>query len=109
MAPSKNVVVRNNISSQLLTSGDDITVDHNIAQQAIVLPSGGRGAGRLTNVIDPYIYATLSKIDNTKGEYHLRPKANSRAIAGGYSEKAPTVDITGKERVAPIDIGAYAR
>lgn len=110
---SRNVVVRNNISAQLLISGDNVTIDHNIAQNTIAIPGGNKskyykkGAVGVGNVVEPSIYLTLTKVDNASSVYDLRPKADSRAIEAGNSDRAPPVDITGKPRVAPIDIGAY--
>ena len=68
-----------------------------------------KGAVGDHNIVEPYIYLSLTEVDNASGNYDLRPKADSPAIGAGNSDGAPPVDITGKPRVAPIDIGAYAR
>lgn len=114
--PSKNVVVRNNITTRLIYRGDNITVDHNIVAQMISADRFGKPiyivkSGRYTghNILDPEIYDTLVNINNVEGRYDVHLRENSPAIGTANPALAPNADITGKKRVAPIDIGAYAR
>jgi parallel beta-helix repeat protein len=113
--PSRNVIVRNNISAELAISGDNVTMDHNLVEKLISMPETGKvkyynkGAVGDHNVVRPYIYLSLTEVDNASGNYDLRPKADSPATGAGNSDGAPPVDITGKPRTSPIDIGAYAR
>lgn len=114
--PSENVIVRNNITTQLTSSGPGVIMDHNIVSKAITTDSTGKPVSLTTpgsygdhNIINPDIYSTLMKVDHSKGVYDLRLKANSPAIGSGNPALAPATDILGKPRVRPIDIGAYAR
>jgi hypothetical protein len=114
-SPSSHVLIRNNIIPQMNLSGVDLTWDHNLAEKLIIISKDGRTAkymsGRVgdENFIQQNIFSTLQEVDRINGHYDLRLQPNSRAIKAGNQEQAPPVDITGKERIAPIDIGAYAR
>lgn len=110
--PSQNVVIRNNITTSLIYSGINVSADHNIASNSITSTSqkvDKLGVYASSNRVDRDIYGTLMKVDNEKGIYDLRLKAGSPAIKAGNPDKAPTADIAGKARIAPVDIGAYAR
>jgi hypothetical protein len=112
---SQNAIIRNNITTRLNYTGDNITVDHNIAAKIISYSLLGKpifnskpGSYGDGNVIDPDIYSTLVNVDNDRHVYDLHLKAGSPAIGSGNSESAPATDIAGKRRIPPIDIGAYA-
>lgn len=113
--PAQDIVVRNNITTRLIYQGDRITVDHNIVAKMIATNISEKpvyfskpGTYGENNIIDPEIYNTLVKVDNVNGKYDLRPQKSSPAIGAGNPDLAPSVDITGKRRALPIDIGAYA-
>jgi hypothetical protein len=114
--PAQDIVVRNNITTRLIYQGDRIIVDHNIVAKMIATNVSEKpvyfskpGTYGEKNIIDPEIYDTLMKVDNVNGKYDLRPQQSSPAIGAGNSDLAPLVDITGRRRTLPIDIGAYAR
>jgi hypothetical protein len=46
-------------------------------------------------------------VDVQHWKFNLRPLPNSGAIGAGSSEDAPTLDIAGAPRHAPVSIGAY--
>ena len=113
--PPRNVIVRNNITTQLVYNEDGVTADHNIAARSISTTVAGKttsvskpGTYGNRNLIDPNVYGTLVTIDNTRARYDLRLKANSPAIGAGNPDSAPATDILGKPRNRPIDVGAYA-
>ena len=114
-APSENVLVLNNIAAQVIASGDNLVVDHNIASKRIDIKLGNRDLEATTgrvgdhNIIDPYIYSQFEDFDPHRGRLELRPSARSPAAGAGEAAGAPTFDVEGRRRVAPIDIGAYAR
>lgn len=114
--PSRNIIVRNNITTRLVYFGEAITADHNIIAKMIETASSGKsiyiskpGLHEGKNIIDATIYESFRAVDHSRGIYDLRPKENSLAIGRGSPDLAPRVDITGKTRNAPIDIGAFAR
>jgi hypothetical protein len=112
---SQIVIVRNNIASQFSIEGKDVVFDHNIAENKFTYRVDGRTAsiskGRIGdyNIIDPGIFHTLVNVDLRTGKLDLRPSVRSPAAGAGAADHAPTVDIAGRERSAPIDIGAFAR
>lgn len=113
--PAKNVVVRNNIVTRLVYPEAGVIVDHNVIADRIETVASGRplhisnpGSFGDNNIIDPAIYKSFVKIDHNRGQYDLRLKAGSPAVKRGSSKLAPEVDILGKKRKAPVDIGAYA-
>lgn len=111
-SPSSNVIVRNNISAQLIVTGVNMTVDHNITEIPINIDTkasshySGNGTTYMSNINDRYVYSTLIEVDNAVGKYDLRPKPGSRAVRGGNEEGAPQVDMAGNPRSSPVDIGA---
>lgn len=114
--PSQNVIIRNNITTRLVFPETGVSVDHNIVAQRIDTVISGKPiyiskAGRYgdNNTINPEIYNSLVKIDHSKNAYDLRLKANSPAIGRGNPDQAPANDISGKKRMAPVDVGAYSR
>ena len=113
--PSRNVIVRNNIATELSVEGDDVVFDHNIAEKQIAVRADGRLAkithGRVgdDNIIDPYIFHMFVDFDPRRGKTDLRPLARSPAVGAGSADQAPAVDASGRTRTPPIDIGAFAR
>ena len=61
------------------------------------------------NIIDPSIFHSFVGFDPVRGRFDLRPGAQSPAARGGAGEDAPKLDIEGRPRVPPVDIGAYGR
>jgi hypothetical protein len=113
--PARDVVIRNNITTRLIYHGERIAVDHNIVAKMIATDSPEKpiyfskpGTYSDNNIIDPQIYDTLMRVDNVNRIYDLHLRKDSPAVGAGNLDLAPTVDITGKRRTLPIDIGAYA-
>ncbi len=113
--PLTNVVLRNNIAPRIMYPEEGVTADHNIVSLMIAKSIGGKtdhfnkpGTYDRNSII-PGIFGTLVKVDHVNGKYDLRPRPNSPAVGGGNPEFAPSIDITGKRRPTPIDVGAYAR
>lgn len=113
--PSKHVVVRNNIASQISVGGFDVEADHNIALGRI-------HRLELRNIEPTAVKATFSfnfenvppdsifrNFDVGRGILDLNLAPKSPALKAGSAEGAPAVDVTGRQRIAPLDIGAYAR
>jgi hypothetical protein len=114
--PPANVIVRNNIATRLDNAEEGVSADHNLVAKMIVTSGAGKpvynsrpGQYGNGNVIDPGIYDTFVRMDQSKGIYDLRLKPNSPAIGAGNPDSAPATDILGKKRTAPIDVGAYAK
>lgn len=112
--PSRNVIVRNNIATQLTYAEFGVTADHNIIADRMGTNVSGKptfvskpGLYGDYNVIEPNIYATFVTVDHSRHVYDLRLKPNSPAIGAGNSELSPKFDIVGKRRTVPPDIGAY--
>jgi hypothetical protein len=116
VAPSKdhrassNVVVRNNISTLIGLS--DAQCDHNIAELSFACKSSTpqpRKDPRLNrNVVDKMILRSIGYDPNMK-TFDLRPTPGGSAYQAGSEQSAPPVDITGRKRVAPYDVGPFAR
>lgn len=114
--PSQRVVVRNNIATEVSVKGEDMTVDHNLAKTAITYPNSNGGEVKITrggagghNTIYPGLFHMFVDFDPGHGKFDLRPSAASPAREAGAEERAPAVDILGRRRIPPIDIGAFAR
>jgi hypothetical protein len=112
-APSGHVIVRNNIAAQFIIEGDDVTFDHNIAEKLIsiggqksVIPRREIGDH---NSIDPRIFQSFVDFDPKNSKFDLRPTRISPAVQAGSDDSAPALDIEGRRRASPVDIGAYAR
>src|SRR5262249_45187368 len=114
--PSHNVIVRNNIATELTYETNGVIVDHNIVAYRIAKNTSGKttymslpGTYGDYNSVDPGIYRTFVSIDSARGAYDLRPKAISPAVARGSEDGASTTDIAGNVRnPRRMDIGAYA-
>lgn len=114
--PSHNPIVRNNISPQLFITAENATIDHNIVSKAVALTLTGANAmakgitsGTLgaENTVVPGIGAEFVTYNPSGKQYDLRLKSDSKAIGFGSRLLAPPVDVTGKARSVPIDLGAY--
>ncbi len=106
-----NVIIRNNIATNIF--GHNAACDHNIAQARIICDSTP-GVERLDprlvhDFADKSIFRTIGYDPQSRKVGDLRPTPTSSAYKAGSEEDAPPVDITGRKRVAPYDIGAFAR
>ena len=113
--PSSNVVVRNNIAGQILAGGVDVQVDHNITlgsistRQLKAFPGAPSDATLAMNEEGAPPDALFKNLERSSEGYDFHLAAKSPAIKAGSPELAPAVDIEGRPRKPPIDIGAYAR
>ena len=115
--PSSNVVVRNNIAS--IFTVEDAQCDHNIAEVKFTCKSPDsqpRSDPRLShNLVDKSIFRSIgydpssAGFDPTAKTFDLRPTPGASAYQAGSEQSAPSVDITGRKRRPPYDIGAFAR
>jgi len=111
--PSTDVVVRNNVSGSLNVEAQRAEVDHNVAQSSITLDVDGRKSAIKVGTIDGNrvysgAFVDLQRLDIKGGVFDLRPTAKSVLFQAGSSKSAPKLDIAGKTRRDPPDIGAYA-
>ncbi|WP_294534555.1 right-handed parallel beta-helix repeat-containing protein [uncultured Rhodoblastus sp.] len=113
--PATNVVVRNNIAGGIMAAGSNITVDHNIALGGISISKSPRGDSPFDGVaaslnLDKVPPNALFKdFDMSVPSFDLRLSPNSLARKTGSEEDAPAIDVEGRPRIPPMDIGAYAR
>jgi hypothetical protein len=105
---SMDIVVRNNIATVIGVDGDGASIDHNIAQGKIILNATNSVAS--SNRTIPNVFKQFVSFDpDAGGVPDLRPKMTSPAIGEGSPDLAPSLDIRGRARKPPVDIGAYAR
>jgi parallel beta-helix repeat protein len=115
-SPSTNVVVRNNITGGLvIDDGENINVDHNIALGTIPIARSRKGYqdfGGVTashNLDKVPAIVLFQEFDMSTAAFNLHLSANSLARESGSDEGAPALDLEGRPRKPPVDIGAYAR
>ena len=110
---SANVLVRNNIATELLAQGTGLTVDHNIASAKISIPVNGAattitsGTAGNANSVLPAVLTGFTTLNPSAGTFDMRLRATSPAVGFGTFTGAPPLDILGKTRVSPVDAGAY--
>lgn len=108
------VLVRNNIATQLLVDGTNLTIDHNMASTKITMPVNGAASTITTgtvgnaNSVQPAVLSGFVALNTTTGTFDMRLRSTSPAVAAGTLTSAPPLDILGKTRTSPGDIGAYA-
>ncbi|HWY60344.1 MAG TPA: hypothetical protein VNW15_00435, partial [Rhizomicrobium sp.] len=112
---SNNVIVRNNIVSNLYSdsAAPTLTFDHNLVGTMIAWWVTGvaqwltaPGTYINQNVIDPSGLSTVFKVyNNATSSYDLHLLAGSLAVGTGNSV-AP-LDMFGNARPLPVDLGAY--
>ena len=107
---SSNVLVRNNIATSFdLAPG--AVYDHNIASKFFALnPDGKRtftNSIGFANVVLPAVLDGFMSLDTASGTFDLRLRSTSKAVGFGAGTSAPLVDILGKSRKTPVDLGAY--
>jgi hypothetical protein len=112
--PSTNVTVRNNISTQLNIDTPVVTLDHNITSGQISITTATTtnfyskaGTYGNDNTLSPNLNAGFVQFDTTNLLYNLHLLSSSPANGFGSTDQAPSVDIEGNPRVAPIAAGAY--
>ncbi len=112
--PSSHVIVRNNIAEQIIAGGIDVVVDHNIATGRIQhltlrgIDPAQTSATFSFNIENVPPDAIFRSFDVQNRKFDLRLAAKSPALGAGSAQDAPAVDIDGRPRKPPIDIGAYA-
>lgn len=112
--PSRGVTVRNNVATQFDIGKGTTAFDHNIAAGSItafsgstksVIRSGNFGAA---NTVLPAVLTGFMNLNPSAGTFDVRLRPTSVAVGFGSATDAPLLDITGKRRMTPIDVGAYA-
>lgn len=112
--PSSGVVVRNNISTSFDIAKGNTVLDHNIAAFSFsTYPNGTKtftqsGTIGSSNSVIPAVLAGFMTVNTEAGQFDLRLRSNSVAIGFGAGSGAPMLDILGRARTVPIDLGAYA-
>lgn len=103
--PAANVIVRNNVSTQILVDAVNASVSHNIVSRTVSVKHTGDpdAVGTTnTNVVDPLVYLEFMRIDIDKQAFDLRPREGTRLLGSGAKARA---DSTGA-RQEPDHIGA---
>jgi hypothetical protein len=108
-------VIRNNIAGQLIVGGVNIQIDHNIALGTINIARSSKGdevVGGVTasfNMDKVPPNALFKEFDMSAPAFDLHLSSNSLARKSGSDDEAPALDVEGRPRKPPMDIGAYAR
>jgi hypothetical protein len=100
-------MVRNNIAPAIIVEASDVTLDHNLTAKPIRLQKDARAQESGGENVAPLAPQFLH-FDPAAGAADLHLAADSAAIGAG-AEGAPDHDAEGRKRVAPFDLGAYAR
>lgn len=115
---ASDVIVSNNMSEELIISGGNPTVvaSNNMANRVSLLIDGKQmgaikpGTYGDKNIIPAAKVNTNFLAFNTKTlTYDLHLKPDSMAIGSGNAAAAPAVDLEGKRRTLPADMGAYTK
>jgi hypothetical protein len=100
----------------VLAEAEDLTFDHNLAARLISFRAAGgalvktvKGGAGDNNNVHPGLFKTFVDFDPNAGKFDLRPGPTSPALRAGADKSAPSIDIDGRFRTTPVDIGAYAR
>ena len=110
---STGATVRNNIAAIFDIANGNTTFDHNIAASQIVTHPNGTasyansGTVGTANSVLPAVLTGFVTLNTDAGIFDLRLRSTSVAVGFGTATGAPSVDILGKARTAPIDVGAY--
>lgn len=111
--PGNNVVVRNNLASNLIIGYPGVTFDHNIVGSMIQTKDAGKTStvksgtvGNANKISSSFLsgFVTASASTTT---YDLRLRTGSPAVGAGTPSSAPPIDLAGRKRSAPVDAGAY--
>lgn len=110
--PPTGTLVRNNIATQF-DIAQGVTFDHNIAAATITTYPGGTkavitsGTTGTANAVLPAVLNGFVTLNPAAGTFDLRLRSTSVAVGFGTITGAPALDILGKARTAPVDVGAY--
>ena len=110
---STGIVVRNNIATQFDIAKGNTAFDHNIAATMITTYPGGTktftksGSIGTANSVLPAVLTGFTTLNTNTDVFDLRLRATSIAVGFGSAAGAPALDILGKARKAPTDVGAY--
>ena len=110
--PPTGTLVRNNIATQF-DIAQGVAFDHNIAAASITTyPNGTKavitsGTTGTANAVLPAVLSGFVTLNTTTGVFDLRLRSTSVAVGFGTITGAPPLDILGKARTAPVDVGAY--
>ena len=103
-------LVRNNIATVISIQSTGTTLDHNIAAKEIDLPTGAVKSGTTgtANAVLPAVLAGFTALNTTTGAFDMRLRPTSPAIGFGTLTGAAPLDVAGKTRTSPVDVGAYS-
>lgn len=110
---SSGVTVRNNIATQFSIAKGNTVFDHNIAAKIIVTNANGAqvfttsGNIGTANSVLPAVLSGFMTLNTTTGTFDFRLRSTSVARGFGIGTAAPPLDILGRVRTAPVDVGAY--
>jgi hypothetical protein len=107
-----SVIVRNNITPQIVIDSPNAVVDHNLTKYGVRSEREAMGRfnhGGPDNLLDHQFDLNFREFEPQIRKVDLRLKPDSRAIGAGSPDRAPPTDIDGHKRIPPIDIGAYAK
>jgi len=100
-------VLRNNIATAIVVEASDVTLDHNLTARPIRLQKDAKAQELSDEKVAP-LAGQFLHFDPAAGAADLHLAADSIALRAG-AEGAPDRDVEGRKRVAPFDLGAYAR
>jgi hypothetical protein len=107
-----SAIVRNNIAPNIIIERPDVIVDHNLTKNRVQFYKKEPGPvdhSADNNIVDVGLEFNFLEFEPQNSKVDLRLKQDSGAMRAGSSDRAPSKDVEGRGRVAPIDIGAYAR
>lgn len=108
--PASNTIVRNNIATQIIVAGTNMTMDHNIASNDLQIPGATKpissGSAGTSNWVKPSVLSTFETFKPSANQFDLRLRSSSPAIGVGAIANAPKLDMTGHPRNNPVDLGA---
>jgi hypothetical protein len=92
-------------------NSDDIILKNNIIPK-LIIDKGGVGPADISadhNLVGADPRGLFVRFDPRDGSFDLHPRPGSEVLGKGSATLAPTIDADGHTRIAPIDLGAYAR
>lgn len=102
-------LVRNNIATQIVIQSPGTTLDHNMAASSISTPTGKitSGSTGTANTVNAAVLGGFLNLNTTSRIFDMRLKPTSVAVGQGVVTGAPTLDLLGRSRTTPVDLGAY--